>query len=653
MYADVVFSLPLDKAFTYEVPEDLACEIGCRVIAPVGSRNRTGYIIAVSGEPPKGTFSLKQIVRSLDVHPLFGSSEIALARWMSRFYACSLGEALAAMLPSGRRDQDALISDEGDLSEPDNIILSVSQKEALGVISGRKASMYYLFGVTGSGKTEVFFRCAEETIAAGGSVIYLVPEISLSHQIADAAAKRFSGATAVIHSALTPSQRLREWKRIASGEVDLVIGARSAVFAPVPKLGMIIMDEEHEQSYKSGSHPRYHARQIALKRVMDSGSVLVMGSATPSLEAWHLMNQGRMMRLNLPERVSGGTMPEMEVVDLTVHEGPLSDRLFQEMEHTLARGKQVILFLNRRGFSYFFHCRSCGYEMQCSSCSVSLTYHRSKGTMQCHYCGYRQKPPASCPTCGSLDVGYSGFGTEMVESEVKRCFPSARVARLDTDTARKRSHLKETLDDVRTGKVDILLGTQMVAKGLNFPNVELVGIVLADSTLRIPDFRSLERTFSLITQVSGRAGRFSSAGKVIIQTYRPDNPAISCAVARDLEGFYSQELEIRRELKFPPFSRMGRLVVRGKDQARASSGVETARQLIVQCIARNASLAAVELLGPSSCPVERIAGNWRYQIILRSQEIKPLVLLLSYVKQRISLHSGLYLEVDVDPLSLM
>ncbi|HUX21298.1 MAG TPA: primosomal protein N', partial [Spirochaetia bacterium] len=505
----------------------------------------------------------------------------------------------------------------------------------------------YLFGVTGSGKTEVYLSVAERVIAEGKSVIYLVPEISLTHQLVESVWNRFKDNVAVLHSGLTPSQKLVEWQRIRRGAARFIIGARSAIFAPVETLGLVIIDEEHEGSYKSGSTPRYHARQVAMRRCATSGARLVMGSATPSVEAYHLMSQGVIASYRMPDRLAGGVMPEVEVVDMKREQGGISATLASEIRTTVDAGRQVILFLNRRGFSYFFHCRSCGYEMTCSRCSVSLTFHKERNRMVCHYCGSSRGPVEVCPDCGSLDVGYSGFGTEMVEEEVKRRFPDLRTIRIDTDAVRKKGQLKETLKRFRAGEIDVLLGTQMVAKGLNFPGVKLVGIVLADTGLHLPDFRAQERTFSLIVQVAGRAGRYVPDGKVVIQTYRPDVDAVRLAAAHDLTTFYERELETRRALEFPPFSRLIRLVFRGRDRERVLSTASSYAEGVT------ATLREGEVLGPAECPVAVISGNYRVQVIVRSSSFSASHRSVTRVAREGRPERGVYVELDVDPVSLL
>lgn len=647
-YVEVVFNLPVEGPFTYLPPREQEILPGMRVEAPFRGKIMTGYTVAVKGSPPAGNFKLKQLKRSLDEQPLYDERQIELARWVSRMYFCTLGEALSVMVPGGKRETsgDFFPVEEGSFAPPKQ--LSSAQTEAMERIRSGRERLYYLFGVTGSGKTEVFLRLAGEEISAGRGVIYLVPEISLTHQLIQQVKARFGNEVAVWHSKLTASQKLGEWRKIRSGEVHMVIGARSAVFSPFEKLGLVILDEEHEGSYKSSSTPRYHARQVAMKRCAEENARLLMGSATPSLEAYHLMKEGKIDRLDLPERVSGGPMPEMTTVDMSGQSGSISIALQEEIRSTARMGKQTILFLNRRGFSYFFHCRSCGYEMKCKYCSVNMTFHKSTGKMVCHYCGYACGPVTACPECGSLDVGYSGFGTEKIEEEVRQLFPDLRIARVDTDSTRKKGSLRSILHDFRMGKYDLLLGTQMVAKGLNFPGVRLVGIVLADSGLNIPDFRAGERTFALIVQVSGRAGRFLEDGKVLVQSFKPEVPSIRLAVEGNLPDFYEGELAVRRELLFPPFYRLFRIVVRGRDRNKVRE--------VIRDIARDLAFlgdGGAELLGPSECPLEIIAKNHRYQLIIRSRFFNRTHRDLRSWFLGYERPSSVYLEIDVDPVSLL
>jgi primosomal protein N' (replication factor Y) len=587
-------------------------------------------------------------------------------------YFATLGESLAAMLPGGRRESEipALGADEVAFQDAP-VELSAEQAEAVRRIAEQREGRFYLYGRTGSGKTEVFLQAADHVLKEGRSIIYLVPEISLTGQVVDAIRSRFREDAAVLHSRLTPSQRLAEWTRIRHGEASFVIGARSAVFAPVRRLGLIILDEEHEGSYKSSAAPRYHARQLAFKRAADAGARVVMGSATPSAEAWHLMavsaggsasregagsagesagqtaGAGGIIPLHLSKRLAGGAMPEMRTVDLTKKEGPLSGELISAIEATYRDGRQTVLFLNRRGFSYFFHCKSCGYIMRCKRCSVALTFHKSRNAMVCHYCGYKTKPVSVCPDCGSLDVGYSGFGTEGIEDEIARRFPQMRVARLDTDSVRKKGRLEEVISQFRRGDLDLLLGTQMVAKGLNFPGLRLVGIIQADVGLTLPDFRAAERTFALITQVSGRTGRYSPDGEVIIQTYRPTTAAVKLAAEFDLEGFYAAELAQREALAFPPFARLIRLVFRGKKREDVAAAAQDFADLA------ESRLEAAEILGPAECPLGVISRNHRHHVILRSFSFGATHASLRRMLATYRSPQRVYVEIDVDPVSLL
>jgi len=656
---DLAFDIPADQAFTYRVDEKGEAAVGKRALAPFGKRGRDtlGYIIAEREAPPKGIEekAIKPIRRVADAEPVFDKRDIELARWITAYYLCGIGQAIATMIPSGRRvtAYSSLGVDSDDLAVAD-LELSAEQQAALDVIitpapDSRLPTpqMYYLYGITGSGKTEVFLRAAEYMIKEGKSVIYLVPEIALTRQTAELIGKRFGSAAAALHSGMSPGARLSEWARIRRGEAPIVVGPRSAVFAPVPNLGLVIIDEEHDGSYKSGNTPRYHARQTAIRRCAAEGAKLVMGSATPSAEAWKLMADGKIKRLDLSLRLAGGSLPEIKPVSLEKTEGCLTRELKEEMRLTAQMGRQTILFLNRRGFAYFYHCPSCGYEQKCKRCSVSLTWHKSKNKALCHYCGYSESPPAACPNCGSLEAGYKGFGTEMVEEEVKRTFPNLRVRRIDADISAKKGVLEDTISLFKNRLIDVLLGTQMVAKGLNFPGVRLVGVVFADTGLHLPDFRATERTFSLIVQVAGRAGRYFPDGKVIVQTLRIGDPVIARSCAIDVNGFYEAELAQREALNFPPFSRLIRFTARSRNPARADAAINRLAALAIP--------AGADMLGPAECPIGIINGSHRRQLILRGKSMGALhaaarIMLERYEKGR---DAQVYMEVDVDPVNLL
>ncbi|MDA3955746.1 primosomal protein N' [Oceanispirochaeta sp.] len=651
-YLEVVFNLPLKSCFSYSHPEgeerSASNLVGCRVSAPFGRRNLNGWVVSAGTVLPEGVKEAKPVFKILDQQPLFDQNLLELARWIADFYLCSLGEALSIMLPGGKREKELPPLGLGGVEEQHKrVLLSAEQEDARQKISKSNESFHYLYGITGSGKTEVFLRVAEEVLSQGKTVLFLVPEISLTHQMVDDLSGRFDKKPAVLHSHLTPSQKLTEWRRIQSGDAVLVLGARSAVFAPLKNLGLIILDEEHETSYKSGSTPRYHGRQVAMKRCRSSGAKLLMGSATPSVESWSMMEQGVFQRHQLKERPAGGALPDIRIIDLKKSGSLLSQDLIQAMERVLKEGKQVILFLNRRGHSYYFHCRSCGFEMKCRQCSIPLTFHKNRNRMICHYCGFHEKPLTLCPECGSMDVGYAGFGTEQVEEQVAAVFPDAVMARLDTDSARKKGVLQDTISRFRDGGIDILLGTQMVAKGLNFPGVKLVGIVLADTGLSLPDFRAAERSFSLIVQVAGRAGRYRNDGEVLVQTMRPDNPAIVYGCEGRIEEFYQFELNQRKEMNFPPFSRLIRIVYRGKQGKKVLDALEDLSDLF-----RKAGLP--DVMGPAECPLGIIAGNYRYHTLIRCEEdFSGIHKITASCLSRTDVPRGMYREIDIDPVQLL
>ena len=665
IFLDIVLNVPVNQAFTYsyiplenQKPENIP-QIGKRAEVRFGNKKMTGFITKIYDSFPSHCAvpleKIKQVSKIVDSEPLITQELLETAIWVSKYYLCTIGEAVNSILPSARRESsEQSFSFDSEISAGIRQNLSEEQKKAVNDILAHaeknESSFHYLYGPTGSGKTEVFLQTAEQILKKNKGVIYLVPEISLTQQVVDSVVNRFGPQVAVLHSSLTQSQKLTQWKKILHREARIVIGARSAIFAPVPDLGMIIIDEEHDSSYKSGNTPRYHARQTAMYRASKLKIPLIMGSATPSVEAWHLMNCGKLLKHTLSKRLAGGEKPSIKCINLnqSVMQGCISEELKNEIETTLKEKKQAILFLNRRGFTHFFRCSTCGFEMKCKNCSVSMTFHKSENRLRCHYCGWHILPPSSCPKCGSFDIGYSGFGTEFIEAETAQKFPNAKIVRVDTDSVSKKGELQNKIDAFKKGEFDIMLGTQMVAKGLNFPNLKTVGIILADTALHLPDFRATERTFSLITQVAGRAGRFFPDGKVFVQTYNPENQAISFACSANTEGFYDFEINQRKLLSFPPFSRLIRLVFRSSNQIKAQMTSEDAANLI-----ENLKIPGVEILGPSECPLSKISQNYRFQLILRGEKIVPLQnavrkLLFDYRHPQ-----EVYIECDVDPVSLL
>ncbi|MGB4585422.1 MAG: primosomal protein N' [Rectinemataceae bacterium] len=648
-YARIAFPLPIEDTYWYRNDAGKPARLGCRAEAPFGRRSLAGFVVETAETCSLDPALLKPIKRAVDTEAIFAEPTLKLAEWVAKMYFCSLGEALGAMLPTGRRESLQSYAEIEDFQIGDKPLpLTFEQAHALDGILASDAGTTYLYGPTGTGKTEVFLQAAERTLASGRSVIYLVPEIALTGQVIRSARQRFGDACAVIHSRLTPSQKLSEWRRILKGEATMVIGARSAIFAPVVDLGLIVIDEEHEGSYKAGNAPRYHARQVAMYRAGQKKARLILGSATPSVEAWHSCETGAMRREVLTQRPAGGAFPHIELVDMRAEKGTISAALAQALAETKAEGRQSILFLNRRGFSHFFVCSTCGAELKCKHCSVSLTFHKEQNQLICHYCGYRTSPPKACPECRSLDIGWKGFGTERIEEDIAETFPDWKIRRLDADTTTKKGVLESILEEFRSGKIDLLLGTQMVAKGLNFPGVKTVGVVLADAGLNLPDFRAAERVFSLIVQVAGRAGRYDPDGRVFIQTFRPESPVIRLAASLDMASFYAHELALRQAQGFPPYARMARVVIRSRDRDRC---VATARELARKC---QALLPPdVEVLGPAECALGMIAGNQRWQILLRASSLKSLHGAVRILLGDYKTPSSVHLEIDIDPVQLL
>jgi len=490
---------------------------------------------------------------------------------------------------------------------------------------------FLLHGVTGSGKTEVYLQAIAHALERGMGAIVLVPEISLTPQTVERFKARFSSGphqtlVAVLHSHLSTGERHDEWHKIRQGRARIAIGARSAIFAPIDPLGLIIVDEEHEHSYKQEESPRYHARDVAIMRGQMEGAVVLLGSATPSLESFYNCSKGKYTLLEMPERADDKKMPVVRIVDMrqTMRRGKIipifSPQLYDAIALRLERGEQVILFLNRRGYSSSLQCPRCGYVAGCPNCSVSLTYHRHEQKLCCHICGHQDKVPTVCPTasCRNPEIRYAGLGTQKVEETLGKLFPNGRITRMDSDALKRKEDYRRILSDFRAGKIDILLGTQMIAKGLHFPNVTLVGIIHADLALHQADFRASERTFQLLTQVAGRAGRGDVEGEVLVQAFTPFHPAIQFARRHDFGGFYAQELEFREQLQYPPFSRVALLTLKGRNEEKVQFSAEHLRRVLDKQLAGFKELI---LGGPAPAPLLRAETFYRYQMMLRTSRM--------------------------------
>jgi primosomal protein N' (replication factor Y) len=541
--------------------------------------------------------------------------------------------------------------------------LTAKQVNALETIGNGIDSLQFtpflLHGITGSGKTEIYLRAIERVVESGREALVLVPEISLTPQLIGQFLRRFGRRVATLHSGLSSGERYDEWRRIRDGKVDIVVGARSAIFAPLRRLGMIIVDEEHETSYKQEEKLKYNARDMAVVRAKLCDAVLILGSATPSLETFHNAVVDRFHLLKLEERIEGKPLPAVEIVDMRKEKGRgvvLSQRLRNTLAENLAIGGQSFLFLNRRGFANFIQCPDCGFVFKCPNCSVSLTYHFRGKKLVCHYCNYTIVVPDLCPKCQGYRIRSLGIGTEGVEDEVRRVFPRSTVDRMDRDTTKgKRSH-QRILKKVECGETDILVGTQMIAKGHDFPNVTLVGVICADLSLNLPDFRSSERTFQLLTQVAGRAGRGVNPGKVIIQTFNPNHYTVQMAKQQDFAKFYDQEARFRRELSYPPFSRLINCRIEGTSQRQSMKAAQEMGEWGTRLLKERPYGREIEILGPSPAPLVKLKGKYRYHMLIKGKRVNPLHRFVEELAEEMNRRwgrAGIGLSIDVDPISVM
>src|SRR6266404_5912379 len=709
--------VPRHDLLTYRVPEPLRDRVrpGVRVRVPLGRQTRTGVVAAFADALPPG--ELRSIVDVLDADPFLPADLLELCRWTARYYFVSLAEVIATIVPASvprPSEERALrlarrLSAEEEVAltrraparacayralttAPDTQLTSAAARAAgigaaalralvaaglaervmharapaalpeaaprpaltpaqrtaadaiaLAVAGGAQAC-FLQHGITGSGKTEVFLAAAAATLAAGREVVLLVPEIALTHQLVERVRGRFGSEVAVLHSGLGPRERWSEWRRILSGHARVVVGARSAVFAPARRLGLVVVDEEHDAAYKQEEGLRYNARDLAVVRARLAGAVVVLASATPSAESYRAAH----------------SLPAVDVVDLRGltddRKGPrlVSEELRRALEANLAAGGQTLVFLNRRGFAVYLQCAGCGAALDCPLCSVTLAWHRAAGALVCHHCRHTRRPPAACPACGARALEAFGVGTEQIEAALRACYPLAVVDRLDRDAAQRLGAQRRILRDWRAGATDILVGTQMVSKGHDVPGVTLVAVLLADLSLNVPDFRAAERTFQLLVQVAGRAGRGDAPGRVVVQTFRPEHPSIAAAATHDYKGFMARELDRRRTLGYPPFARLVNLRLDGPDGATVE---RAARELAgrMRRRARDLGLGEGSVVGPAPPPLERVRGRWRWQILLRCGDVRALRALASAARsaQTSAPRAPVRLVIDVDPYSML
>lgn len=652
MYIEVYVSYPLDQSFTYAVPAGVTPVAGQRARINFAGRKTIAPIVDVHDQKPKG-YNVKELIEIVDETPLFGGAFIDLCRFVAGSYLAAPGEVMAMALPSGERPSDRFKVPFGEEVYHEKVLTPEQEEVACAIEKGfsEGENRHYIHGVTGSGKTEVYIELAGKMMGRGKSVIFLVPEISLSSQIYERLYRVFGDELILYHSQLTKNQRLYNWQRFYSGEARVAIGTRSSVFLQCPDLGMIVVDEEHDGSYKENSTPRYNARRVALYRCNAEKALLLMGSATPSIESYYTAREGTFQLHKLTQRFGGASLPEIKIVSAKSERGreSITSQLKLYVHRAMEKNEQSILLLNRRGFSPFVLCNGCGEIITCPHCSISMNYHRGDQLL-CHYCGYHRPMPAVCPSCGVEDLAKVGTGTQKVEDELAGIFPAARLFRLDQDTARKKKSVYELVDRMKKGEIDILLGTQMVSKGFDFNRVSVIGILLADLGLNIPDFRASERVYSLLTQVAGRSGRGGTGGTVVLQALDVEHPLFDMVLRQDYEGFYNSEIEFRRALNYPPFCRLVRLLVRGSDQKAVASAADRLASALRSVI--SGGKFSVSLLGPAAAPLERIGGNFRHHIILKGKDIRELRRAVRSVKDTVKAQ-GLYLEIDIDPVDLL
>lgn len=634
-YANLVIdnkSDQTDQLYTYGVKDD--AKIGNKVYVPFArSRNlREAYVVETDGHSGDELGKRLRYIERVDDDVSLSEEMIRTALWMKKRYICRLIDAVNCFTPVGekaRRGQrkNPFAEEKGEPSSVKELTLQQAQiLQRIGeAAKAKKHRRFLLHGVTGSGKTEIYIRAAQQVLEQGRNVIVLVPEIPLTGQIIDRFIGRFgSGKVAVLHSKLSLGERYDQWKKVrdgCDGDGQIVIGARSAVFAPLENIGLIVIDEEHETTYKSDHTPKYDTIEVALKRVQDkdNNGILLLGSATPSVVSYQRAQEGIYELLELTERYNKVVLPEISIVDMREelkrgNRSIISSELCSKMKDTLEAGRQVILFLNRRGYSTFVSCRECGYVARCPGCGLSLTYHKAGGQAVCHYCGYHEPAPNKCPECGSKYIRYFGSGTEKLEEAVSDLFPEYAAERLDLDTVKRKGELTRKLKAFRSGKTQILIGTQIIAKGLDFRNVGLSGIVSADVSLNIPDFRSPERTFQLITQAAGRAGRGDSQGHVVIQTYSPEHYAVAFASQHDYKGFFETEKQLRAYMGYPPYSDLFQIVFTAKREDAAKDGAESWYERIRGRMAREDQEM---VFPPQQAYLGKIKDIYRYSMLIK------------------------------------
>ena len=663
-YVDLLFNLPLRQSYTYQVPEEFLdkVKVGIRVQVKFGERTKLCTAIIESIHKIEKAEKILPIIKLIDPEPLINAEQIALAYWISENYLCSTGEALFIMFPKGKEVKRISPKAQGEtkiiyeLNSSQKAIYKKIKNDLKKKSQRKKPPIHLLHGITGSGKTEIYIHLIHNAISLNYTALLLVPEISLTVQLIQRLEQVFINQLALLHSGLKPKQRFQSYLEIIRKEKKIVIGTRSAVFAPLTNIGLIIIDEEHDSSFKGNSTPRYDARQIALKRAESHNASLVLGSATPRLETTYYARNSLMSFTyhSLTHRAKGQGLPEVYLAKVDSPDSIIGDKLLAELDENIKRKEQSILLLNRRGYFPQVYCLESKTVELCPSCAVSLNLHRN-GQLKCHYCGYQRHYDGFASDGGETRL--VGTGTQKLEDFLLHKFPEVRIERLDSDIIDKQNVLKDTLLRFIGGEIDILIGTQVIARGLDAPRVSLVGVLQAEKGLYLPDFRATEKTFSLLTQVAGRAGRSNIKGRVIFECYNPQNPVIQAAALHNYEKFYQMDIPFRKATFYPPFSRLVRLVCRGIEQKRIQNFMQKLGLLIEERFQDEAKDSQrIEILGPAPASIEKIHNKFREHILIKTnsmQTVRKILKEILFEKSELTTHALDYLEIDLDPLDMM
>lgn len=658
MYAEIILPQRIGNTstLTYSVPDELELKLGQIVTAPLRGRTISGVVWKTIEEKPEfRTLPIKEIIK---LQPIFSENQLKLIRWISEYYFCPLHKIFSLFIPKRILDNKPIKrrkQKEEQINRTKPKKLNEEQEKAVTEILKSEKNKFLIHGITGSGKTEIYCRLAEDIINKNKQVLILVPEISLTPQTIEYFQKTIGIKASVIHSKLSPGERQESWININSNQTKLIIGSRSSIFAPFKNLGLIIVDEEHEQSYKQDNSPRYHTHKVAEKmQELDPELKIIFGSATPSIETAEKLKNST---IHLKNRIGTKTLPEVKIIDLREefqkkNYSIFSDDLSEELEKTLKRKEQAILFINRRGSASSVVCRDCGDTENCKNCDIPLTYHSKtigKPVLICHHCGIIAEPPATCKNCLGTNIRFLGGGTQKIETETAKHFPDAKLLRADKDTTSQKNSFKEIYQDFKNQKADILIGTQMIAKGLHLPNVSLVAVILADIGLNLPDFRTNERNFQLITQVSGRAGRGEAKGKVMIQTYNPENIALKFSKNNDYEGLFNYEISQRKLLQYPPFANMAKLLIEEKVFSKVQTKAEELENQLWK-IAREENLTENLEINTYPAYMARLKGKFRYIVLIKTPPALTAHKLLVKLPEKYIMDPNI--KIDIDPLSI-